>query len=587
VLFTWYRLFLGMDLRDESFSIVVPWRWALGDTPFVDEQNLAQIPSLLIYPFVKVFGLVRGYDPTGLILYTRHLYLLMMIGAALAAFFALRRLVRWELAVVVSSVFVSYVFFAITQLCYNTMGAAFLVVGSAFGLRVVVEGRGRGWALASGVAFGLAVVAFPTLLFIMPFVAIFFVFAQGRRAVGMVAEGAFVHPPDPDGVPTGRQAWRTLSFWVLGGLLVVVPAGLFILSFGVQSLVRCWEFTMTTARKVSQFGGAAKAVSVAEGAWWFLRSHLSFVLAALVIYLVYRRWPRLGRSLLCTLPVALWLSSQALYAQAAGFMPLFALLPPYLLLFVPVEKRRAGAKLLIFVWAPSIVAGAMTAYTSAEGYTHAPVGLFPVVMAGGLFLAWALESVSGPPRSRDAQSCGERSSPRLPWLALVVLIAVVGVTISLQFQHQVRDVPYAQLTERCDFGPWSGIMLAPQRDRLLREVDVDLRAQARPGDKLLILWERSGFYLVWNGAIAANSYWISNLDTMGPLPQSTVDYYRRHHEVPTLVLHFLDTEGVSPSALQAGCGGLGYPAVLVRPRYALQRKPADETTDEVLARLPK
>jgi hypothetical protein len=169
----------------------------------------------------------------------------------------------------------------------------------------------------------------------------------------------------------------------------------------------------------------------------------------------------------------------------------------------------------------------------------------------------------------------------------VALIAVVGVTISLQFQHQVRDVPYAQLTERCDFGPWSGIMLAPQRDRLLREVDVDLRAQARPGDKLLILWERSGFYLVWNGAIAANSYWISNLDTMGPLPQSTVDYYRRHHEVPTLVLHFLDTEGVSPSALQAGCGGLGYPAVLVRPRYALQRKPADETTDEVLARLPK
>ena len=74
---------------------------------------------------------------------------------------------------------------------------------------------------------------------------------------------------------------------------------------------------MTTARKVSQFGGAAKAVTVAEGAWWFLRSHLSFVLAALVIYLVYRRWPRLWRALLCTLPVALWLSSQALYAQAA------------------------------------------------------------------------------------------------------------------------------------------------------------------------------------------------------------------------------------------------------------------------------
>ena len=74
---------------------------------------------------------------------------------------------------------------------------------------------------------------------------------------------------------------------------------------------------------------------------------------------------------------------------------------------------------------------------------------------------------------------------------------------------------------------------------------------------------------------------------MGPLPQSTVAYYRRHHEVPTLVLHFLDTEGVSPSALQAGCGGLGYPAVVVRLAYAIQRKLAGETTDEVLARLPR
>ena len=168
-------------------------------------------------------------------------------------------------------------------------------------------------------------------------------------------------------------------------------------------------------------------------------------------------------------------------------MSLFALLPPYLLLFVPVEKRTAGAKLLIFVWAPSIVAGAMTAYTSAEGYTHAPVGLLPAVMAGGLFLAWALESVSGPSDSRYAESCGALSSPRLPWLALVVLVAVVGVTISLQFRFQVRDVPYTQLTERCDFGPWSGIMLTVPRDRLLREVDADLRAQALPGYKLLIL----------------------------------------------------------------------------------------------------
>ncbi len=37
--FTWYRLFFGCDLNDEAFSVLIPWRWALGDRPFVDEMD--------------------------------------------------------------------------------------------------------------------------------------------------------------------------------------------------------------------------------------------------------------------------------------------------------------------------------------------------------------------------------------------------------------------------------------------------------------------------------------------------------------------------------------------------------------------
>ena len=81
-----------MDLRDESFYVLVPWRWALGDKPFVQEQNLAQIPGFVMYPFVKLFAVLRDYDVTGYVLYMRHLYLLMMIGVAVAVFLLLRRL---------------------------------------------------------------------------------------------------------------------------------------------------------------------------------------------------------------------------------------------------------------------------------------------------------------------------------------------------------------------------------------------------------------------------------------------------------------------------------------------------------------
>jgi hypothetical protein len=580
VVFTWRRLFLGMDLQIESFSIVVPWRWALGDTPFVNEQNLSQISGLVSYPFIKLFGVVRGYDVTGLVLYTRHLYLLMMLGVAAAVLLILRRVVRWELALPVAAVFVACVAWETPQLSYNTMGAAFLTLGAALGLWVVLEGRGRVWAFASGAAYALAVIAYPTLLFIVPFFAVFLAFALGRRAVGMVADFAFAHPPDPEGPPTGRPAWRALSFWALGGAAVLGPVSLLIFSFGFKNLRRCWAFTMEVAGKLDQLGGATKAYHVAEGFWRFYWSRPYMIVAALLIFIVYRRWPRAGRVLLCALPVALWLVGPRSMLGAAGFVLVYAVLAPYLFLFVPRARREAGAKLLLWVWAPAMLAGAMTAFTSATGYLSAPVGFTPALLASGVLLAWSLEAVAA---SRTA--AGSLSRARLPWLALVVLVGVVGVAVLSQSQG--REVAESELTSRFAAGPWWGITVTPERRALMDGFAGDLRSQSRPGDALLIFFQASGYYLYWHGAIAANSYSLPNADALAPLPQATYSYFRRHRIVPTLVVHVLPTAGMSDAELRAACGGLDYPPTLVRSTYAFQRKPADESTAEVLARLPR
>ena len=572
-----------MDLQDESFSIVVPWRWALGDTPFVNEQNLTQVSGLLEYPFVKLFGLVRDYDVTGLVLYTRHLYLLLMLGVAAAVFLILRRVVRWELAVPIASVHVAYIFRATPQLGFNTMGAAFLTLGAALGLWVVLEERGRAWALASGVAYGLAIVAYPTLLFVVPFFAVFLAFALGRRSVGMVADFAFAYPPDPEGPPTGRRAWRALSLWALGGVAVLVPVSLLILSFGIRDLERCRAFTMDVARDLDQLGGAAKAYEVALGFWRFYWSRPYLIVAALLILIVFTRWRTPGRLLLAALPVALWLAGQGSTPGTAGFVLVYAALAPYLFLFVPRARREAGAKLLLWVWAPAMIAGAMTAFTSADGYLSAPVGFTPALLASGLFLAWSLEPVTSP-RIATAEA---PSRTRQPWVALVALVAVVGVLVAFQFQLQQGGVPYGRLTSRFDSGPWWGIEVTAEQRRLLDGFAGDLQVQSRPHDALLIFYEGCGYYLYWGGRIAANSYSLASPDALAPLPQATISYYRRHRIVPSLAVHLLSTAGMSDAELQAACGGLDYPPTLVRPTYAFQRKPADESTRDVLMRLPR
>jgi hypothetical protein len=358
---------------------------------------------------------------------------------------------------------------------------------------------------------------------------------------------------------------------------------LLILSFGIRDLERCWAFTMDVARDLDQLGGAAKAYEVALGLWRFYWSRPYLIVAALLILMVFTRWRTPGRVLLAALPVALWLAGQGSALGTAGFVLVYAALAPYLFLFVPRARREAGAKLLLWVWVPAMIAGAMTAFTSADGYLSAPVGFAPALLASGLFLAWSLEPVASPRiATEDAPS-----RTRLPWVALVALVAVVGVLVAFQFQFQQGGVPSGRLTSRFDSGPWWGIEATAEQRRLLDGFARDLQGQSRPDDALLIFYEGCGYYLYWRGRIAANSYSLASPDAFAPLPQATISYYRRHRIVPSLAVHLLSTEGMSDAELQAACGGLEYPPTLVRPTYAFQRKPADESTRDVLMRLPR
>ncbi len=282
--FTWYRLFFGCDLSDEAFSVLVPWRWSLGDRPFVDEMDLAQVAGFLTYPFVKAFTLVAGDTATGLVLFTRHLYLLFAAGVAAASFLLLRPLLRWQLALAVSAVVVTFIFNAVPNLTYNTLAMGLLTLGFALGLRVVLRGEGRRDAALAGLSHGLAVVAFPTLLFVMPFVAMFFVLAQGRQARALAARLTWEVPDDPrpqDG-PTGPPAFRTLAAYVAGGLLPLIAVGVVALAAGPRNVYRCWQFTLQAARSLDQLAGAQKAVDVTVGLGGFLVSLWPLIVALAV-----------------------------------------------------------------------------------------------------------------------------------------------------------------------------------------------------------------------------------------------------------------------------------------------------------------
>ncbi len=165
----------------------------------------------------------------------------------------------------------------------------------------------------------------------------------------------------------------------------------------------------------------------------------------------------------------------------------------------------------------------------------------------------------------------------------------MAVLIVFQFQYQIGGVSYGRLTKAVNFGPWLGLRATPASYRFLEEFRTDLARTTKPGDRLLIYFKEPGLYFFWPGKIAANSTLLNGTphgDALAPIPTATVEYWRRQHVVPDVVVHLCQAAHLDAATLQR-CGGLQYPTALVRAAYSVNVRPAAQSTAEVLARLPR
>ena len=533
-------------------------------------MNLLQIAALFTYPFVKAYVWLTG-GSTALMLYTRHLYLLFAMGVAAVVLTFLRSIMRWQLAVAVAAVYVSFFAFDLPQLDYNTLAAGFLTLGAVLCLWTIVRGRSR-WFLAGGAAVQmLAVAVYPTLALVIP------VWAVCLLAV------------------TGAGRLRALAAWAAGALVTGVAFAAVLAGFGVSNVVRCVRFQLRDARRVGQGGGFTKIHLVVSGPIRLITSRPYILVIALFIWLIYQRRPGMRRLLLLFLPLALLAGGERDILRSAGFAIMYGLLAPYLYLFVGRERRAVATKLLVWGFVPAAAAGLVTGYTSAAGYPNCAVGLISGMFVSAALFVFVLEP--RPPRPEPRSPQPERQGPTLvarslaaldrltPDVTMVALAAIIAVTVIFQFQYLPRFVPYSQTTKRMDFGPWEGIYTTPVRYAYLRQITNDLHTYANPSDRILFFAGFPAGYLMWPYGIVANTVWITNAGGVtGPLPKSTYDYFERQDVVPDVVFRMWRTAPNTPKAyLDKLSGGLPYRLVAVTPEYVIFRRPPGFTA----ASLPK
>ena len=547
--FAWRRLSLGTDLNDEGFYVAVPYRMALGARPFVDEMNVLQTAQFFVYPFVKLYVWLTG-GAQGIVLFTRHLYLVWTVLVSAIAWFGLKKLVRWEQALLACLVCSTFVFVSTTNFSYNTLGAGLLVIGMGLGARALDGGRLR-FLAAAGVAQALAAFAYPTLVVALPAIALCVALAMPER----------------------RR--RALCAWCLGALTTLALEAVLLASFGVSNVMRSLRWQITGWDRLNDSGGPTKLWGVVHGAIGHVELYPWVIVAALVVWLAYRRWP-VCRVALALAPLALLPFGEQLVSAADGFGVVYGLAAPFFYLFVPVERRAQAKRLLLWGYCPALAAGLVSGYSSANGWLQTDVGLLPAMVLSGVFLALALA-----PRESDPGLLRRL----LPSLAVACLSGILAVTVTYQYQFLPRAVPYSQLTVTMRSGPYAGVRTTSTRAAYLEQLSADLRRTTKPSDRLLVFYQEPAFYLFWPGRVAANTVWVASskgltdVDDPGPLPAGTLDYYRRENTLPDVIVRVIDAMKLSPQELeQHYTGGLHYRLVLRRPQYAIFRRPAGVTT---------
>ena len=484
-----------MDLSDEAYYAIFLDDWmkeGLARSPFL---TLHQVSALFVYPAALAYRAIRG-SSVGIILFLRCLYLLGSVIAALAIVPFLRRAGMGPLRWMVAAVVVAFVPYGLPAPSYNTIAAqAFIVACAAFASAVLAaehQKRTLGYLAGSAAAWALAVVAYPSLILPLPVLlaCVVFVLRPGRRftltylsalAAAHLTAGALV---------LGSLGWRRIAD-----------------SFAYQSsFASTFDAHYVLARAAEVLPRSPSVALV--------------LLSAIGVGVFRRRIPLAVAAVLDSLLMVSTLRGPPALFTASHDTVMIAVLAGVGLLGGLRRSADRRTKLLAVLYVVSWFGGLGMAATATYGLYKLPVG----AVFAAIIVVIAV-----------ADRCVATGRPRLAPVQALVLLAVI-LTSSLQSYYGEPPMPKNASRVRIVGGPYAGLAVPPNEERLIEIARDALRQQQRPGDTIAVLGPLPGFYLLSEARVRAMSQY-----PLSPLVQPsglavTHAYYSKLENRPSLVL---------------------------------------------------
>ena len=123
-----YRITLHADINDEIMNLSIAYRMIKGDIPFYHIQESYQLGAVFLVPFLWVYVKLTG-GTTGIVLYSRVIYIAMLVLCAYLTYRLLKHYLKKDLAFFISYTIIFFQLFCMFYLWYDTEAVIFLLLG--------------------------------------------------------------------------------------------------------------------------------------------------------------------------------------------------------------------------------------------------------------------------------------------------------------------------------------------------------------------------------------------------------------------------------------------------------------------------
>lgn len=499
--FLFWRCRYGYADADESFYLTIPYRMCQGDKLFLHEWHLSQTSSLLLWPIMRIYlALFKG--TAGIALHFRWIFTAVW---GFAAIFIERRLQLFSETGAKLSALVFLIFTAngIMALNYNSLGILLLASSCIICISSVTACRFPFYC--AGLLLAGAVLCCPYLLIL------YIGFSLAALVAFIMKKKDIVF------------CWFFVS---LGALTVFLLFCVYLLSNAPLS--EYWKVFPYLLQDPQH-----ESVSVFRKTWiLFSSAYLSsplflpgMGLAVIITAAAYLSGKhREGFAGICLISAALllsyWTERKALMNQLMFPLSIVGL---YCAI---VSDDRTSRKVFLGLWLPGFVYGFCINLASSQMFfAFSSVSLL-MSMASIVMACRYINTET----SQSAEATGLKTGKWLIPVFTILMVIQLGCELGFRYEKVYWDRSgIRNQTVLAETGPDRGIMINEDKSALYKQATVDLEEIcSRPEiEKLLVVSDDCGFYLLAEKEFATYSSWLYDVDALDPyyslFPEKTPD----------------------------------------------------------------